>query len=110
MSRLIDADAMIDKYGEWYTEEGTEVGYIGTIKGIVDSIPTIELETEEEAYERGYTAGQMAQRKKGKWKHDSDGLVWCDTCGFGKERSDDRLYRYCPNCGYRMMEGCENNV
>lgn len=22
--RLIDADALIDKYGDWYTEEGTE--------------------------------------------------------------------------------------
>lgn len=40
--RLIDADALIDKYGDWYTEEGTEEGYIGTIKGIVDSMPTIE--------------------------------------------------------------------
>ena len=42
--RLIDADALIDKYGDWYTEEGTEEGYIGTIKGIVDSMPTIEPE------------------------------------------------------------------
>jgi hypothetical protein len=44
MGRLIDGDALIDKYGEWYTEEGTEAGYIGTIKGIVDSMPTIEPE------------------------------------------------------------------
>ena len=42
--RRIDADALIDKYGDWYTEEGTEEGYIGTIKGIVDSMPTIEPE------------------------------------------------------------------
>lgn len=42
--RLIDGDALIDKYGDWYTEEGTEEGYIGTIKGIVDSMPTIEPE------------------------------------------------------------------
>lgn len=42
--RLIDADALIDKYGDWYTEEGTEEGYIGTIRGIVESIPTIEPE------------------------------------------------------------------
>ena len=40
--RAIDGDELIDKYGEWYTEEGTEAGYIGTIKGIVDSMPTIE--------------------------------------------------------------------
>ena len=50
--RCIDADALIDKYGEWYTEEGTEEGYIGTIKGIVDSMPTIE------------------GRKTGEWLHD----------------------------------------
>jgi len=42
--RLIDADALIAKYGNWYTEEGTETGYIGTIKGIVDSTTTIEPE------------------------------------------------------------------
>ena len=42
--RTIDTDVLIDKYGEWYTEEGTEEGYIGTVKGIVDSIPTIEPE------------------------------------------------------------------
>lgn len=42
--RAIDADALIEKYGDWYTEEGTEEGYIGTIKGIVDSMPTIEPE------------------------------------------------------------------
>ena len=43
--RLIDADALIDKYGEWYVEELTETGYIGTIKRIVDSMPTIEPES-----------------------------------------------------------------
>ena len=50
MSRLIDGDALIDKYGDWYTEEGTEEGYIGTIKGIVDSMPTIEPEQHEIGY------------------------------------------------------------
>ena len=40
--RLIDADAMIDKYGEWYTEEGTEEGFIGTLKGVINMMPTIE--------------------------------------------------------------------
>lgn len=40
--RLIDADALIEKYGDWYTEEGTEVGYIGAMKGIINSAPTIE--------------------------------------------------------------------
>ena len=48
--RAIDGDALIDKYGEWYTEEGTEEGYIGTVKGIVDSMPTIEPEAEGSEY------------------------------------------------------------
>ena len=57
--RAIDADVLIDKYGDWYTEEGTEEGYIGTIKGIVDSMPTIEPE-----------------RKKGKWPETEEDEYW----------------------------------
>ena len=45
------------------------------------------------------------ERKTGKWIYDADGLVWCNVCGFGKERSDDRVYRFCPNCGAKMEEG-----
>ena len=47
--------------------------------------------------------------KKGKWKHDADGLVWCFECGFGKERSDERPYNYCPNCGAKM-DVADNDV
>lgn len=39
--RLIDADAVIKKYGEWYTEEGSEEGFIGTIKDIINLVPTV---------------------------------------------------------------------
>lgn len=35
MSQTIDADKFIKKYGDWYTEEGTEEGFIGTIKSLV---------------------------------------------------------------------------
>ena len=42
--RLIDADDLIAKYGNWYTEEGTEEGFIGVIKDLVEHMPTIELE------------------------------------------------------------------
>ena len=42
--RPIDADALIAKCGDWYTEEGTEEGFIGTIRDMVDSIPTIDPE------------------------------------------------------------------
>lgn len=46
--RLGDLDALIEKYGEWYTEEGTESGYIGTMKNLLKDAPTvIEAEAEE---------------------------------------------------------------
>ena len=87
--RAIDGDALIDKYGEWYTEEGTEEGYIGTIKGIVDGMPTIEPE-----------------RKTGKWIDQ----ITCSECGW--EMFDDVVcspnrvwFPYCPNCGSKMEEG-----
>lgn len=39
--RLIDADKLIADRGKWYTEEGTEEGFIGTVKDLVDSSPTV---------------------------------------------------------------------
>lgn len=38
---LIDADALIAKYGDWYTEEGTEAGFIGTIGMLLKDAPTV---------------------------------------------------------------------
>ena len=40
--RLINADALIEKCGEWYLEEGTETGFIGTLKSLIDEQPTID--------------------------------------------------------------------
>jgi len=42
--RLIDADALIKKYGDWYVEEGTESGFIGTLKNLLATEPTIQPE------------------------------------------------------------------
>lgn len=39
--RLIDADALIAKYGDWYTEEGTETGFIGTLEMLLKDAPTV---------------------------------------------------------------------
>ena len=86
--RAIDADALIDKYGDWYTEEGTEEGYIGTIKGIVDSMPTIEPE-----------------RKKGKWLDTiEDGWWQCSNCEVYWQKTivESCNIIYCPNCGVKM--------
>ena len=40
--RLIDADALIEKCGDWYVEEGTESGFIGTLKNLLVTMPTIQ--------------------------------------------------------------------
>ena len=42
--RLIDADALIEKCGGWYVEEGTESGFIGTLKNLLATEPTIQPE------------------------------------------------------------------
>ena len=42
--RPIDADALIDKCGGWYVEEGTESGFIGTLKNLLATMPTIQPE------------------------------------------------------------------
>ena len=97
--RLIDADELIDKYGNWYTEEGTEEGYIGTIKGIVDSMPTIEPE-----------------RKKGKWirwyeiKENETGTEYiphcrCSDCGTVYDPHSSKFVSFCNVCGAKMEEG-----
>lgn len=77
--RPIDADALREKIeAEWFD------GYpMDIFREYVNTAPTIEP-------------------KRGKWKHDADGLVWCYGCGFGKERSDERPYNFCPNCGAAM--------
>ena len=40
--RAIDADALIEKCGSWYVEEGTESGFIGTLKNLLATEPTIQ--------------------------------------------------------------------
>ena len=42
--RPIDADALIDKCGGWYVEEGTESGFIGTLKNLLATMPAIQPE------------------------------------------------------------------
>ena len=37
--RQIDADALTEKYGDWYVEEGSEEGCLGTVKKLIDAQP-----------------------------------------------------------------------
>ena len=40
--RLIDADALDEKCGEWYVEEGPAEGFIGTLRQLLASQPTAQ--------------------------------------------------------------------
>lgn len=91
--RLIDADELIEKYGGWYTEEGTEDGFIGTIEALVNAMPSVQPE-----------------RKTGKWiytgEDDGNGNAYCNCsiCGAGENHSRQVKVRYCWNCGAEMRE------
>lgn len=39
--RLVDADAIIAKYGDYYVEEGTEEGMIGDLRMLLELVPTV---------------------------------------------------------------------
>ena len=43
-NRLIDADAFTEKYGNYYAEEGTAEGFIGTVGELIAKQPTIEAD------------------------------------------------------------------
>lgn len=99
MSRYIDADALKEKCGEWYTEEGYEEGYIGTLKQLLDKQPTIEP-------------------KQGKWidaeiRHE-DGVLPIQVCSecktFYPLEYTGGGHRFCPNCGADMRKGADDEA
>jgi len=109
--RLIDADALIAEVEERICKEcekrkGIKNGKLKTIYQIGDA-PCRACAVDDM---QGYLedAPTIDPVKHGKWNCDKDGLVWCCLCGFGKERSEDRPYNFCPNCGARM-EGEDND-
>lgn len=80
---------------------------IGTVKHLREVCDTDDINDYYDLMLEAFNVLPPAQpeRKTGKWNRDADGLVWCGTCSYGKERSDKRPYRFCPNCGVMMEEG-----
>ena len=70
--RQIDADALTEKYGDWYVEEGSEEGFIGTIKQLIDAQPTIQSEQrwipveKESVIQAGYEGREVRFRIRGR--------------------------------------------
>ena len=85
MDDLISRQAAIDAYGDWYVEEGTEEGFIGTVKQLLEGLPSAE--------------------RTGRWIFDIDDKGWswdkpyvCDQCGEWAEKE----FKFCPSCGVAM--------
>lgn len=60
MNDLISRQAAINAYGDWYVEEGTEEGFIGTVKQLLEGLPSAQPDLSDysdklwrNAYERG---------------------------------------------------------
>ena len=43
MAKYIDAERFVEYFGDWYTEEGTELGFVGPIKDLVFRMPAADV-------------------------------------------------------------------
>lgn len=96
MGKLIDVDELLEKHGEWYIEEGTEEGFIGTLKQLIDSMPEAVVRCRDCKHWRQQTNYQGALLSFGFCESDD---MWRSLYGETYEVShidtDDYFY-----CGY----------
>ena len=90
--RPIDADALIEKCGDWYVEEGTESGFIGTLKNLLATEPTVQPEPQEGHWIEGGIYRDVIE-------------CYCSECGQLMTTAASVRMNYCPNCGAKM-KGC----
>ena len=91
--RPIDADALIEKCGGWYVEEGTESGFIGTLENLLATEPTIQpVATDTNV---GDTFGQQTVKHLDNF-----------TKTFCRDNSvkDDLVFR-CGHCDFQVQNG-----
>ena len=97
--RQIDADALTEKYGDWYVEEGSEEGFIGTIKQLIDAQPTIKPERKTGRWIYGENDGQ-----DGWYCSECNGFVPWDYKYYGLENIDFiDDFKVCPFCEADMI-------
>ena len=81
----IRRDDVVKECGEWYTEEGPEEGFIGTVSQMLDM----------------FSPTDVAPVRHGKWTHKPDvyGVVYCSECDYELHANSTS---FCPNCGAKM--------
>lgn len=90
----ISRQEVVDAYGDWYVEEGTEEGFIGTVKQLLEGLP-------------------HAQRN-GTWITDANdnNNAYCSECGLLTTKDllkriaivGENKPKFCPNCGAKMED------
>ena len=89
MNDLISRQATIDKYGDWYVEEGTEDGFIGTVKQLLEGLPPAE-----------------PQRMRAKWivttALQEGQITWIDYKCSNCSHHRGKPMNYCEICGAKM--------
>jgi len=107
--RLIDADELIKKYGEYYTEEGTEEGFIGVVKDLIEnelkansSNAVIATPVDAEIVKHGRWIGYPECLRYENAIDDS--YIVCSVCKepFNIIDNDTERFDYCPHCGAYM--------
>ena len=63
MDRLISLQAAIDAYGDWYVEEGTEEGFIGTVKQLLEGLSSAQPEPLTDKEQRIFLAAMEREEK-----------------------------------------------
>ena len=91
---LIDADALTEKCGDWYVEEGTESGFIGTLKNLLATEPTIQPEKAQLSCEG--TTSDTISRQAVKYLD-----LFTKTYCRDKSATDDLVFR-CSDCEFEL--------
>ncbi len=82
---LISRQAAIDAYGDWYVEEGTAEGFIGTVKQLLEGLPPAQ-----------------PKRKMGKWIQNDNGTYSCSLCHSWIPEEQYHYAQFCLYCGADM--------
>ena len=109
--RPIDADALTEKCGDWYVEEGTEEGFIGTLGQLLSVQPetnsseipnnsdTISRQAAIDAchnYEDGkdaYAYGDVVEKRLKTLPSAQPKIIRCKDCKFYGRADKRRFYR-----------------
>ena len=94
--RLIDADAFSEQYGNYYAEQGTAEGFIGTVGELIAEAPAVDAEP----VRHGHWKPIGARLRGG--NTDSFQCSECEFLARALKAGKECGYDFCPNCGARM--------